>query len=116
MPDPQMPGFFEKFWAHILTALTGLGIIFRQKILDGLKALITMILKDHTAELARHEERDVERFSEVKETILGVRADLLDALRDNYKNIREDRIESDKRVDKRLEFLEKVFLDERLKR
>lgn len=65
--------------------------------------------------LRNHEDDDNRRFNDIKGYIGDVKADIVQSLAQNIGYLREDIKVERQSTEKRMEFLEKVFLDSRLK-
>lgn len=104
------------WWPHITAGLTAvIGFLFKDKVLDMIKWVVERVQPEKIKALEIHEKHDDQRFSDIKSYIGDVKADIVQALSQNIGYIREDIKTERQSTEKRVEFLEKVFLDSRLK-
>ncbi len=103
------------FWVKsILISGGGAGAIIGWWLYNREKKRIPVHAHEVKKELEEHKKDDDGRFDTVKGLISDSENRVVDALRENVRYIREDIKVYQASTDKRFEFLEKVFLDERL--
>jgi tryptophanyl-tRNA synthetase len=114
--------FIYSWWPHIIASIGAIiTFLFKDKVLDIIKWFLERIQPDRIKALDAHEAKDDERFDgmkdqikDVKAYIGDVKAEVIQAMSQNIGYIREDMKEDRDASEKRVQFLEKVFLDSRL--
>lgn len=116
MEPPKDPQFHWQ-WYHNVLLFLGLSPAMALKrvrnfIFGWLKKKVEQ--EEDCMPRAEFETRITDIKNDLKDRVLESEGRILDALRDNILDLKSDAKEERQRTDKRLEFLEKVFLDSRL--